>query len=377
MELVFGGSVDLIVKAFYFVSSDGTIPSFTRSQYSSANWFSNDGVDILHSDTAYSTSCSSSAGTSDCVVILGVYGFTHSEYTLVLTSSSAATLLQLGVVQSSSVAQAQNKNYRVLLSAGGSLSPYTLRFSVTPLSGHVQFFVSCDNFQPNSTSHQWTMTPAPGSGSTLDIMSVAAVDKGCLKTGAQYYAAVYGDSASSFTISASLVNSTAVPLLIPGFSHAGILATHSFDYFFLRPGATFEDIRLLATVLQGDVDVYVSASWDKRPQYSATVGRVQSYLLSSAKFGSEDMILSHDWVQDVCDKRDSCYLIIGVMGTVSSSRYNILSSSQDATLQLSAGVPRHSHVNQGRLEYFKFTLSQPDLDVIVSVTPISGDPGMK
>jgi hypothetical protein len=333
-------------------------------------------VDILHDDPAYLSSCVAIAGASNCMVVVGVYGFYASEYTLSVTSSSSATLLQIGTVRTDAVTQFQNKYYRVLLSQGGSMAPYTLRLAVTPFSGHVQVYVSCSDMQPNSTSSQWTFTPTPGSGSFLDIPSLAAADKGCLRVGAQYYAAVRGETASSYTIAASLANDSSASLLTPGHAHSSALTARSFDYYFVRPASSFEDIRLLATVLQGDVDIYVSATWDKRPQVNAATGAVSSYLLSSAVSGSEDMTLNHDWIQSICAKRDSCYIIIGAFCVWGNCRYSIQSSVKDATLQLSAGVPRRSHVDAGRLEYFKFTLSQPELDVVVSVTPISGDPGM-
>jgi hypothetical protein len=230
--------------------------------------------------------------------------------------------------------------------------------------------------QPNTTTAQWTFNPTTGSGSFLDIPSLAAADKGCLRVGAQYYASVRGETASSYTIVASLANDSSASLLTPGHAHSSALTVKSFDYYFVRPASSFEDIRLMATVLQGDVDIYVSATWDKRPQVNAATGAVTSYVLSSVVSGSEDMTLNHDWIQSICAKRDSCYIIIGAFCVGGSCRYSIQSSVKDATLQLSAGVPRRSHVDAGRLEYFKFTLSQPELDVVVSVTPISGDPGL-
>lgn len=309
------------------------------------------------------------------MVIVGVYGFESSEYTLTLTSTSSAQLLQLGVVVTAAVAQAQTNYYRVLPGRSSSLAPYALRFTVTPFNGHVQLFVSCNNMQPNATSHQWSITPAPGSGSTLEIPSIAAADKGCLANDAQFYAAVYGDSAASYSIQSNIADDPTVPMLVPGLAQSGSVASGAFTYYFVRPGVSYDDIRLLATVLQGDVDLYVSASWDTRPQVGAN-GAVQSYLLSSVKSGSEDMLLDHHWVQGVCAQRGSCYLIVGVFGAGSASNtFSLQSSYKDSTLQLSSGVPRHSHVDAQHYEYFKFTVSQPELDVIVSVTPLSGDPG--
>ena len=111
-------------------------------------------------------------------MLIGVYGFQASEYTITLTSSSSATLLQLGAVTTGTVTQAESKYYRMMLSRSGSLAPYTLLLSVTPASGHVRVFVACNNMQPNATNYQWLLEPTAGSGSTLQIRSLAAADKG-------------------------------------------------------------------------------------------------------------------------------------------------------------------------------------------------------
>jgi len=354
---------------------DGSYPSYTNHAYISDDYFTNDGVNILHTDTAYRP-CTSTSGASDCRVIVGVYGFSASEFTVTLTSSSAATLLQLGVVRTDSVAQAQYKNFRALVSQSGGLEPYTLRFAVTPASGHVQLYVSCDNMEPNKTDHQWSLTPATGSGSYLDVLSLTAVDKGCLRSGSQYYASVLGDTAASFSIMASVINADNVPMLVPGQAHSAQASFQAVNYYFVRPGtAGYENVRLLATVLQGDVDLYVSTSWATRPTIDPATGAVKSFVLSSAQSGSEDMTINHRWIQTTCSGVENCYFIVAAVGAASTSNYNILLTTPDATLALSAGVPRTSHVDAGKLEYFKFSITQPDLDVIISVTPIIGDPG--
>lgn len=356
--------------------ADGSIPTFLNSAYSSANWYSNDGIDILHTDAAYArcttTSTATSGSGSNCNIIVGVYGSIVSEYTLTLTSSSAATMLQLDTVRTDTIPLHQSRYYRLLLSQG-SLAPYTLRFLVTPFSGHVQLFVSCDTMLPNATNYQWSVTPDTGSGSFVDILSVAAADKGCARVNAQYYASVYADTAASYSIQASIVGNSTVPLLVPGFAHTAVVAQRSFDYYFVRPGTSSDDLRLLATVIQGDVDIYVSYTYDTRARISN--GAVVSYALSSAKSGSEDMTIKHSSIQAACANRVDCYFIVAVLSTNGASRYSIMALTPDSTIQLSSGVPRQSHVDSTSYEYFKFTLTQPDLDVIVSVTPISGDPG--
>ena len=228
--------------------------------------------------------------------------------------------------------------------------------------------------QPNSTDYMWKLTPDTSSV-YLDVLSLSAVDKGCLRSGSQYYASVYGETASTFTITASVLGASNVPMLVPNQAHAAQVAFQHLDYYFARPGADYDNVRLLATVTQGDVDIYVSMSWATRPTIDANTGEVKSYVLSSAKSGDEDMTIDHRWIQKACEKADNCYFIVAVVGAMTSSSYSIMTSTPDATLQLTAGVPRQSHVDSGKLEYFKFSITQPELDVVISVTPINGDPG--
>ena len=362
----------------YYRTADGSIPSYSNHAYIAEDWVSNEGLDIVHTDSAYApcSTASSGSGATDCVIIVGVYGFSSSEYTVTLTSSSGATLLQLGKVRYDSVAHQQYKNFRVLVSQAGALEPYTLRFAVVPTSGHVHLYVSCDTFQPNATNYQWSLAPTSGSGSYIDVLSLVAAEKGCLHSGSQYYASVFGDTASTFSISAAINGADNVPMLIPGETHSAQVAFQQVDYYFVRPGDVYQDVRLLATVLQGDVDIYVSMSWSTRPTVDPNTGEVKSYVLSSSKSGSEDMTIPHHWIENSCSKMENCYFIVAVVGAGSQSSYTILAATPDSTIALSAGVPRQSHVDAGKLEYFKFTITQPDLDVVISVTPISGDPDM-
>lgn len=175
-----------------------------------------------------------------------------------------------------------------------------------------------------------------------------------------------------------------------GVEVAGSVQYHDVDYYFFRPrqynAEAYEDTRLLVTVLQGDVDIYISASWETRPRVSYS-GAVTSFLASSTSTGSEDMLLQHDWIDHHCAMRTSCYFIVAAVGTYSSSgvdtptssapgsSYTMLMSNPDSTVTLINGVPRRSHVDSGRIEYFKYSLTQQDLDLEVSVTPLSGDPG--
>ena len=49
--------------------------------------------------------------------------------------------------------------------------------------------------------------------------------------------------------------------------HPGAVEEGQFAYFTLRPGPATEDLRVTATALSGDVDLYLGASWDRRPRF--------------------------------------------------------------------------------------------------------------
>ncbi len=92
----------------------------------------------------------------------------------------------------------------------------------------------------------------------------------------------------------------------------------------------YEDLRLLLTVLQGEVDLFVSASYATRPVVRNSA--VSSYAFKSTQVGADELLLSHDKVQDLCKGRQYCYLVVAVFGAYDSaavsSRYSLLASNK-------------------------------------------------
>lgn len=392
----------IVITITTTVRLDGTKPTLLNYAYGSANWFATDAIEIAHTDQIYKDLCYITADINNgggCVIIIGIYSFVGAEFKVTLTSTSAATILPLNTVQTGSVAMNGDKYYRVILSQQSSNTAYTLRLTLTPTSGHVMMYVSCSERHPNATTGLWSFNPI-GDANYIDILSIAAADKGCASSGASYYAAVHGISSAHYSIFATVItdgsnNAATVPLLTPGIAiPARALADTHIDYYFIRPDNRndYQNLRLLVTVLQGDVDVFISESWEKKPIWNPTTGVVESYTLSSATAGSgsEDITINHQWISHMCSKRTSCYFIVAAFGshgsnrppshsstvhTASISSYSILSSTLEATILLTNGVPLLSHSDADHYSYFKYSLTQPDLDVVIAVTPLSGDPG--
>jgi hypothetical protein len=75
-----------------------------------------------------------------------------------------------------------------------------------------------------------------------------------------------------------------------------------------------------------------------------------------------------------------CYLIIGVFGPSDSggvaASFSLVLTITDSIVTLSEGVPVRGSVDKFDYAYYKYTLTTPSTDVVISVTPFSGDPDM-
>ena len=88
----------------------------------------------------------------------------------------------------------------------------------------------------------------------------------------------------------------------------------------------------------GDVDLYLSASWDARPivapacpsncfSIACCIYVVISFSIASSSAGGEDLRVPHETIRTLCGGRDSapgstnpCYLVVGVVGAASFIR---------------------------------------------------------
>lgn len=304
-----------------------------------------------------------------------------SEYALSLTSSIATSLIELGRTQSGVVATDEYVFYRLSLSEQGHNSLYTLRITAAATSGHVAVFASCQHPMVKRNTSSWHLSPAL-MGSYLDITSFAVVEAGCLRSTPTIYFSIYGwYSAAAYTVSAQIMNNASVSILTPNHAASGTISCGTIDYYYLRPSTTFEDVEVLVTLLFGDVDLYVSSSWDSRPRL--VNGRMQSYDFKSDVVGSDDIVISHQYIQQHCNEAPKdCYVIVAVYavyGTVegnTQSSYTLIERTHDSIITLTNGVPRRGQVGAGNIDYYKFSLLQKEVDVTISVSALSGDPGI-
>jgi hypothetical protein len=362
-----------------YVTLDGSEPSWLNYDYEGANLgTSEEVITILHSDSKFSP-CFEEMG---CQVRIGVYGFSsgESDFSISVTTSSTATMLLMGHSHSSLVAYGANDYYSIDLHRS---EEFLLHISLTIYTGHVIIYFNCDDSttMPSEQSYKWTLNS--DLAFVIDIASFDITSQGCTNT---MYLNVKGVASSGYDIMANFANDTSLPYLTHGVPITSAIDYKKFEYYILPAGSSFtlnDDIRIRATELTGHVQIYVSLDWATRPYYSTESSEIESYLLSSLNAGGanggDGIIISHDLVQDLCEDKLYCYLVIGVYGSYDSltgSSYRILATLDDSTVTLSDGVAFRGTVSTHRTEFFKYSLTVPDRDVVFSVTPIVGDVDM-
>jgi hypothetical protein len=358
-----------------FITLDGSTPTLTNYDYWLDHYLSDFHLTISHADEAVRSNCISSSDGSPkpCKMKVGVFGVIAAAYSISLASNLSATTLPLGRSQRSQVGANMDNVYRVQLSRDLSQRsiPYTLRFSISVSSGAAALYISCITPTPSSATAQWAASPIDAlHGSIVDVESVTAGEKGCHRhcsagDSIEFYASVHGTSRAVYTISASIVNDTALQLLVPGHEVVGSVAQNSFVYYYLplavtdpanpssAVSAAENDLFIALNVLQGYADAFFSLTWSSRPIYNASTHSASSYLFSTSAGSSansfsmlmtKEVEVGHDKAQDLCSSGEStCYLVVGVLGErVQTSRYSLQVTYKDATKLLSDGVSRLS-----------------------------------
>jgi hypothetical protein len=368
-------------NADIFITLDGSLPSWYNYDYRSVRSLTDDILTIKHTDSTYAP-CISDSGESRCRIFIGVQGVdTYSEYSLSLTSSIGTNLIQLGRTVTGIVGYNDYVFYRIAMSQRGNTDIYTLRISATPSSGHMAIYASCDRPMPRSNSSMWSLVPATA-GNPLDISSFFIVESGCLQSSSYIYFSIYGFySPAAFSLQAQIVNNASVGVLGIGQSISGMAESGEVRYFYIRPSNLYNDIELTLSLFYGDVDLYVSSTWDQRPRLVNS--RMQSYDMKSALVGNDDVVISHRYIETHCGRQlRDCYFIIAVYAVYGSpaspvdSSYLLTARLQESIVTLMNGVPMRGSIGSGNTDYYKFTLLQKDVDVSFSVSAMYGDPDL-
>lgn len=358
-----------------YVTLDGTDPSFTNHVYAIQPWLNDaTSVNILKSDSKFEPCLD-----AYCAIRVGIVAESDADSTFIITLSTSLenTLLQIGVPFEAQIAEKTYDYFKVARNKNSG----TMHFSITQLSGRVAMMISCHHAFPNITiSNEVDWTLNPGTTNTIEISNLDLKQHGCANVNTLFLSVYSYRPTSTYSILVTSSDNSTVPELMFGMTISEFVPYLEMDYFAIFPNSKFDDIQITATVMRGDVDIYISDSWENRPVYSYARQAVVSYQFRSNAAGSEAVFLRHDLIRSLCsaEYHGQCYFIVAVFGAYegqgAGSSYRIVASTHDSTVELTDGVPHRSHIGSGASDSYKYTVVDSHSDIVISVTPFYGDP---
>lgn len=361
-----------------YVTLDGSTPTILNSQYTSRPWLTGNPVILIrHTDYAFAPCLD-----SNCVIRVTVFGMTGSSFILTVTSSQSNTQLQMGISMQAEIVQNTYDYFKVTYTEAADTKLY---ISVNEVSGYVALLASCHYPFPNATIHaeDWTLVPMYNGKNTITITRQDIATKYCTLRNVIYLSVYCFTPSATYSILATTSNTSSLPALLPGLTVTASVSYHQFNYYVIRPHDTYMDIQISILLTKGDVDVYISNSWDVHPTYNSVANEVSYYQLKSTSVGDENVVITHDSLYELCGGYVSlythdCYLVVGVFGVYDStseeSIYRIMQSTRDITVTLSSNTAVRSGLSGGDGDMYKYSVADLSKDVVISVTAAYGDP---
>lgn len=343
-----------------FVSLDLQKPGPSHFNYRSVAGLSQtDRIAIHSSDPQYQASpCDA---TLPCRVFIGVLGYIESAYTIVATTGGSATALMAGVPSQASVNEGKYVYFRFGVDVAGT----TLSFTVTPINGDPDMFVSTTNERPTNGDSTWSATRAG-----TDTIDIFADDPGRCAEPCTYFIGVraFGSDAA-FTLVAKQRPSDPT-MLVDGVPSLGSLnATQTDEYIFHFP-TTLSGADLVLSPFFGDVDMYVSLDGG-----TPSVHHWQYISVASSGIDQVSLRTLSPKFQEYCADQALCPVRVAVFG-FTDSHYMLTATTANSSVLLLANQPLRDEVARGEFKYFVFHNNQPGAAITISVTAISGDPDL-
>lgn len=202
--------------------------------------------------------------------------------------------------------------------------------ALTTESGESHLYASCTERYPNATSNHWNLGTTHSD--VLRLSSQEGLAAGC-DFPATLYLTVHSMNQTSFVIQTSSDAASSVPLLISGVVTTGDVKFGRFKYYQIRLAQDYVDVNVIATVLAGEVDLYVSDSFEEKPVVGPS-GQVVNYTVKSERPGDDSVFIQHNRFKP-CTSEDGCYYIVGVFGKeYTKNQFTVVFKSEDSTITL-------------------------------------------
>jgi hypothetical protein len=337
-------------------------------------------VIITSSDLAFNQSitCGGAPTTGfrlPCTASIAVYGFTASAYVITAFSSVRSLLDGVAAQGNTKAGQYQYFIYAQL----NKLVPIV--FTVTPITGDPDIFISTSISRPNATSYTWS-----GQSASTEIVYILPTDPNVINCAIPciYYIGVlaFGLRSSSYTIQAQSASAT---VLVPGqpiigFAPPGLV----FSYFVFRaPLRSAGGIEFILTPRDGapDTQIFVGNDIDSatgRTLFPALVcadPSCETYSVSNADWSSGQSLANNELQISQYDPNYKAGIsyVVGVISEGGAS-FQIIGAVGNTMKLLTPGVPETGAVSAGTYSYYKLSSSSYGEGMKITLTPMSGDP---
>eukprot|EP00003_Mantamonas_plastica_P029955 TRINITY_DN722_c0_g1_i4.p1 TRINITY_DN722_c0_g1~~TRINITY_DN722_c0_g1_i4.p1 ORF type:complete len:1719 (-),score=520.26 TRINITY_DN722_c0_g1_i4:115-5271(-) len=317
----------------------------TKHQWHASS-FGSDRKVISHTDA---NACKA----SPCKYYVGVWGYSHSHYSILVQTGNSIVQLQMDSPQSGTIDHAGEYAYfKVYVTH----AHFNLTVTSTVMTGDVSMYVSRTVERPSSDSYTW------GSKDHLNETVIVPESDITANAPTYYYIAVKGELASTFTILATL---NPVPVrLNDGEPQNGLVHYHEYTYYTFSVPSNLIDTVITVTPQAGDPDIYVST----KPGHMPTK---EDHSHHANTFGRDELLIRGRYLR--CNTGEVCTMNIGVYG-YTYSRFTITVATQHATVFLRSGQATFDQIfTSGQYSYFLALQPEKKANVSITITPSAGD----
>jgi hypothetical protein len=323
-------------------------------------------LDYDRSSMAFGADLITMSNVEPGVYYIGAYGFPaqDSYFTLLASTSDSIVTLVDGSPVRATVQRGEYVYFQVYVNGAHADSDLTI--SLTPLFGDPDLYVSDRYQRPNRTAYSWQSTSGGGDAVTVP---------GTTLRRQTYWIGVFGFTNSSFTIVATFAQATQMQDGVP---QGGTVTYHAVKQYIFDVLNAHSDATFTLTPLVGQAFLYVSTTQQPIPSDPST------YQYSSTRFGGLQQVIVRDTPATSCGTLGSaqaCRFYVAVYGNRfsvanQSTYYSIVASTTQGVVTLQDGVPFTDWTPARQYEYFQINVPVAPAALLVSVTPLTGDPDL-
>ena len=342
-----------------YVTLDGMTPNASYFAYKATGASGVDAITITPSGAGCAAGRTpSQCYCAHCNINIAVVSFSaRSSYTIIVSTGETTTVLQDGVPFRASVTLYTYSYFKFYVPDPGS----SVRVAVTAMSGDPDLTVA---MTPNPTLGNGTWVSLGMGDDIIIAHNVSGV----------MYIGVFGFTNSSFSVVAHVTSGNSTTQLVNGRPQFGTVKATDYQYFAYSNDA-LGNLTFTVTPLTGVVGLFVNTCVNM----SLTQCNVRRPTATSYQWSANASLTGETIRISKLDPKAcaGCVYVVGVLG-VADSNFTLIGSTDasSAAIALQEFIPYRASSNQWQYTYFVFTFYEPHRDLIIAVTPITGDPDL-